>query len=160
MITLSPKHKKRLGIVLLIVIGVSTTVALAITAFRQNMLYFFSPSQVVAGEAPLDRVIRVGGMVSEGSVQRSEDSLAVQFSVTDFEHTIVVRYTGILPDLFREGQGIVAIGTMQPDGTFSADEVLAKHDENYMPPEVADALQATEAKTTSTTHPTLPQDNQ
>ncbi len=146
MITLSPKHKKRLGMVLLIVIGIGSTVALALTAFRQNMLYFFSPSQIIAGEAPHGRVIRVGGMVNKGSVQRARDSLQVSFNVTDFKHTIPVRYTGILPDLFREGQGIVAIGQMQPDGTFLADEVLAKHDEKYMPPEVAEALKAAEAK--------------
>ena len=146
MITLNPKHKQRLGIILLIVIGIGSTVALAVTAFRQNMLYFFSPSQIMAGEAPHNRVIRVGGMVTQGSVQRVRDSLQVNFNVTDFKYTIPVRYTGILPDLFREGQGIVAIGRMQADGTFLADEVLAKHDEKYMPPEVASALKAAEAK--------------
>jgi len=147
MITITRKHKQRLTVVLLIVIGISTSVALAVTAFRQNMLYFFSPSQIMAGEAPTERTIRVGGMVTQGSLQRSSDSLQVNFSVTDYKHTIGVQYTGILPDLFREGQGIVAIGQMQEDGTFSAAEVLAKHDENYMPPEVADALKA--AKTGS-----------
>ncbi len=132
------------------VTGIGIAVALAITAFSQNMLYFFSPSQVMAGEAPKNRVIRVGGMVSKGSVKRATDSLQVNFSVTDYAQTIPVQYTGILPDLFREGQGIVAIGQMQADGHFLADEVLAKHDENYMPPEVADALKAAEAKSTST----------
>ncbi|WP_216092634.1 cytochrome c maturation protein CcmE [Candidatus Marithrix sp. Canyon 246] len=122
-------------------IGISAAVALAVTAFRENMLYFFSPSQVMAGEAPTTRSIRLGGMVSKGSVQRASDSLLIKFSVTDYKHTVKVEYTGILPDLFREGQGIVAIGTMRTDGTFLADEVLAKHDENYMPPEVADALE-------------------
>lgn len=146
MITLNPQHKKRLGIILLMVIGIGSTVALALTAFRQNMLYFFSPSQIMAGEAPLDRVIRVGGMVTQDSVQRARDSLQVSFKVTDFEHTIPVQYTGILPDLFREGQGIVAIGRMQTGGTFLADEVLAKHDENYMPPEVAATLKSPEAQ--------------
>jgi cytochrome c-type biogenesis protein CcmE len=101
----------------------------------------------MAGEAPLNRTIRIGGMVTQGSLQRSSDSLQVNFSVTDYKHSIVVQYTGILPDLFREGQGIVAIGQMQEDGAFLAEEVLAKHDENYMPPEVADALKA--AKTGS-----------
>jgi cytochrome c-type biogenesis protein CcmE len=141
------KHKQRLIIVLLIVTGIGTSVALALTAFSQNMLYFFSPSQIMAGEAPLNRTIRIGGMVTQGSLQRSSDSLQVNFSVTDYKHSIVVQYTGILPDLFREGQGIVAIGQMQEDGAFLAEEVLAKHDENYMPPEVADALKA--AKTGS-----------
>lgn len=143
MITLTQTHKKRLIIVLLIVVGMSATVALAISAFRQNMLYYFSPSQVAAGEAPKERTIRVGGLVTQGSVQRASDSLFVQFKVTDFKHTIAIHYTGILPDLFREGQGIVAIGKMQPDGTFLASEVLAKHDENYMPPEVAASLKQT-----------------
>jgi len=133
-------HKKRLGIVLLIVLGISTTVALALTAFNENMLYFFSPTQIVAGEAPTDRMIRIGGMVNKDSLQRASDSLQVRFDVTDYAHTIPVEYTGILPDLFREEQGIVAIGQMQADGRFVAKEVLAKHDENYMPPEVADAL--------------------
>jgi cytochrome c-type biogenesis protein CcmE len=137
---MNKKHKKRFGIVLLMVVGISATVALALTAFSENMLYYFDPSQIVAGEAPTDRAIRVGGMVSDGSVQRASDSLEVKFSVTDYAHTIQVQYTGILPDLFREGQGIVAIGRMQEDGTFLANEVLAKHDENYMPPEVADSL--------------------
>ena len=140
MITMTQTHKKRLGIVLLIVLGISTTVALALTAFNENMLYFFSPTQIVAGEAPTDRMIRIGGMVKKDSLQRASDSLQVTFDVTDYAHTIPVEYTGILPDLFREEQGIVAIGQMQADGRFVAKEVLAKHDENYMPPEVADAL--------------------
>lgn len=146
MIRMSKKHKKRLGIVLLMVVGIGATVALALTAFSENMLYFFSPSQIMAGEAPTDRVIRVGGMVNKGSVQRASDSLQVNFSLTDNAHTIAVQYTGILPDLFREGQGIVAIGRLQGNDTFLADEVLAKHDENYMPPEVADALKAAKVK--------------
>ncbi len=129
---------------LLIMSGIGITVTLALTAFSQNMLYFFSPTQVVAGEAPTGRSIRVGGMVNKGSVERASDSLLVKFSVTDYAHTIQVQYTGILPDLFREEQGIVAIGQMQEDGSFIADEVLAKHDENYMPPEVAAALKAAE----------------
>ncbi|RKZ41013.1 MAG: cytochrome c maturation protein CcmE [Gammaproteobacteria bacterium] len=141
---MSKKHKKRLSIMLLIMSGIGITVTLALTAFSQNMLYFFSPTQVVAGEAPTGRSIRVGGMVNKGSVERASDSLLVKFSVTDYAHTIQVQYTGILPDLFREEQGIVAIGQMQEDGSFIADEVLAKHDENYMPPEVAAALKAAE----------------
>jgi len=140
-ITINKKHKKRLILIFIMLIGISAAVALAVTAFRENMLYFFSPSQVFAGEAPTTRSIRLGGMVTKGSVQRASDSLLIKFSVTDYKHTVKVEYTGILPDLFREGQGIVAIGTMRTDGTFLADEVLAKHDENYMPPEVADALE-------------------
>lgn len=155
MITINQKHKKRLAIVLLMVVGIGITVTLAVIAFNENMLYFFSPTQVMAGEAPMDRVIRVGGMVTKGSVERASDSLHVKFSVTDYAHTIPVEYIGILPDLFREGQGIVAIGQMQEGNTFLADEVLAKHDENYMPPEVADALKkAEETSTTSTTSTT------
>jgi cytochrome c-type biogenesis protein CcmE len=139
-ITMTQTHKKRLGIVFLIILGVGTAVTLALMAFNENVLYFFSPTQIVKGEAPINRVIRVGGMVNNGSVQRASDSLQVNFNVTDYEHTISVQYTGILPDLFREGQGIIAIGQMQADGSFKADEVLAKHDENYMPPEVAATL--------------------
>lgn len=143
MITLTKTHKKRLGLVLLIVIGISTTVALAINAFRANMLYYFTPTQIMAGEAPTDRVIRVGGMVNTGSVQRATENLQVTFQVTDYQHTLPIQYTGILPDLFREGQGIVAIGKMQANGTFLATQVLAKHDEKYMPPEVAASLKKT-----------------
>lgn len=140
MITVNKKHKQRLGIILLLLVGIGTAIALAITAFQQNMLYYFSPTQIADGKATKDRVIRVGGIVSKGSVQRSTDSLLVKFKVTDYKHTIAVQYIGILPDLFREEQGIVAIGRMQADGSFTADEVLAKHDENYMPPEVAESL--------------------
>jgi cytochrome c-type biogenesis protein CcmE len=142
-ITLTKTHKKRLGLVLLIVIGISTTVALAISAFRENMLYYFTPTQIMAGEAPTDRVIRVGGMVNKGSVQRATENLQVTFQVTDYQHTLPIQYTGILPDLFREEQGIVAIGKMQTNGTFLASQVLAKHDEKYMPPEVAASLKKT-----------------
>ena len=106
------------------------------------MLYFFSPTQVNAGEVPADRQIRVGGLVVDGSVNREEGSLAVRFDLTDSVQQITVLYEGILPDLFREGQGIVAIGELGLGGIFKADEVLAKHDENYMPPEVAEALKA------------------
>ncbi len=144
MIRISQTHKKRLSIVLLIVVGISITVTLAVTAFRENIMLFFSPTQIMAGEAPNDRLIRAGGMVSKGSVERAPDSLLVKFDITDYAQTIAVQYTGILPDLFREGQGIVATGRMQ-EGIFIAEEVLAKHDENYMPPEVADALKKAEA---------------
>lgn len=139
---MTPKRKKRLILILLLIIGIGTTVALAVTAFKQNMLYFFSPSQIISGEAPKNRVIRIGGLVAGGSLKRATDSLKVTFTLTDMAQSITVEYTGILPDLFREGQGIVAIGQIQPNGVFVADEVLAKHDENYMPPEVHDALEA------------------
>jgi cytochrome c-type biogenesis protein CcmE len=131
-----------------ILIGVGTATALAVTAFRQNMLYFFSPTQVAAGEAPAGHPFRLGGLVEGGSIQRAGDGLTVRFVVTDTAHRIPVTYTGILPDLFREGQGIVALGKLDHQGAFTADEVLAKHDENYMPPEVASALK------TAGSHPT------
>jgi cytochrome c-type biogenesis protein CcmE len=104
-------------------------------------LFFFSPSEVAAGEAPIERGFRIGGMVVDGSVERETGSLTVSFVVTDFAHSIPVSYTGVLPDLFGEGQGVVARGYLNADGSFTAEEVLAKHDENYMPPEVAEALE-------------------
>lgn len=134
-----PKRKKRLMLVTLMVAAIAVAVALLLNAFQQNMLFFFAPAQVVAGEAPEGHPFRIGGMVVDGSVERG-DSLKVRFTLTDGGGTVPVEYEGILPDLFREGQGIVARGTLGADGLFTADEVLAKHDENYMPPEVADAL--------------------
>jgi cytochrome c-type biogenesis protein CcmE len=125
----------------LVLVGVVVSVTLAFRAFRENLVYFFSPTQVAAGEAP-DRAFRLGGMVVDKSVTREPGSLTVHFALTDFAKTVPVSYTGLLPDLFREGQGIVAIGRLQGD-TFVADEVLAKHDENYMPPEVKEALAKT-----------------
>jgi cytochrome c-type biogenesis protein CcmE len=123
------------------VVGVAAAVALALLAIGENMLYFFSPTQVKAGEAPQGRTLRVGGLVVPGSVVRESGSLAVQFDLSDNRESLTVRYSGILPDLFREGQGIIATGALKPDGLFVAAEVLAKHDENYMPPEVAEALE-------------------
>jgi cytochrome c-type biogenesis protein CcmE len=120
--------------------GVAIAAALAFQAFRQNMMLFYDPSQVVAGEAPAGRTFRLGGMVTSGSVAREPGSLEVRFVVTDFAHSVPVSYTGVLPDLFREGQGVIAHGKLGADGVFTADEVLAKHDENYMPPEVAESL--------------------
>ena len=119
-------------------LGVAT--ALVLNAFQSNLVFFFTPSQVASNEAPRDRSFRVGGLVEAGSVVREKDALTVRFNVTDTAKTIPVVYTGILPDLFREGKGVVAQGKLGPDGTFKASEVLAKHDENYMPPEAADAL--------------------
>ena len=114
---------------------------LVLSAFEQNMLYFYTPTQIAAGEAPEGRRLRVGGLVEQGSVRRSPGSLEVRFDVTDLERTITVAYAGVLPDLFREGQGVVAHGSVGADGLFEADEVLARHDENYMPPEVAEMLE-------------------
>ena len=133
-------RRKRLITVALILAGVGTSVAFALQAFQKNLLYFYSPSQVESGEAPLVRTIRVGGMVEEGSVVRAPGSLEVRFILTDFANKLTVSYTGVLPDLFREGQGVVAEGRLRENGIFAATSVLAKHDENYMPPEVADAL--------------------
>jgi cytochrome c-type biogenesis protein CcmE len=114
--------------------------ALVLNAFQSNLVFFLTPSQVAANEAPHDRTFRIGGLVEAGSVVREKDALTVRFNVTDTAKTIPVVYTGILPDLFREGKGVVAQGRIGSDGTFRASEVLAKHDENYMPPEAADAL--------------------
>ncbi len=139
---MTPKRKQRLALVIVLVLGVGASVALALTSFKQNLQLFYSPKQIAAGEAPADKVIRVGGLVLNGSVQRQPGSIKVSFDVTDTADTLQVEYEGILPDLFREGQGIVAIGKLQQEGKFLASEVLAKHDENYMPPEVSDALQA------------------
>ena len=138
------KRSRRKVLIFAVVFGVGLATVLGLTAFEENLLYFYSPTQVKAGEAPETHSFRVGGLVVDGSVVRAEDSLKVQFDLTDNEETMTVEYTGILPDLFREGQGIVAMGTIQADGRFVADEVLAKHDENYMPPEVAEALEAAE----------------
>jgi len=131
--------------VIMVLFGVSIATVLGLTAFQENLLYFYSPTQVAAGEAPDNRSFRIGGLVVKGTVVRETEGLGVQFDLTDNTKTMTVEYTGILPDLFREGQGIVAMGKMQPGGLFIAEEVLAKHDENYMPPEVADALKASEA---------------
>ena len=122
----------------LAVLGIAT--ALVLSAFQSNLLFFFTPTQVAAGEAPQERAFRVGGMVQTGSVRREGDGLTVNFVVTDTAKTIPVSYTGILPDLFSEGKGVVALGKLDPDGLFRAQEVLAKHDENYMPREAQHAL--------------------
>jgi len=131
---------KRLVLVGVAILGVGAAAALAISALQSNISYFFSPSQVLAKEAPADRVFRLGGLVDQGSLTRAADGLTVTFDVTDRAQTVKVSYTGILPDLFKEGQGAVTKGRLGPDGVFYAEEVLAKHDEAYMPPEVADSL--------------------
>ncbi|MCP9339581.1 MULTISPECIES: cytochrome c maturation protein CcmE [Stutzerimonas] len=138
---MNPVRKKRLFIILAILAGVGVAVTLALSALKENINLFYTPTQIAAGEAPEGTRIRAGGMVEEGSVQRSNDSLTVTFRVTDYAEAVTIQYQGILPDLFREGQGIVALGRMNADGVLVADEVLAKHDENYMPPEVTAALE-------------------
>jgi len=136
-----PVRKQRLYLVLFIAVFSSAAVGLVLYALRGNIDLFYPPADVVAGKAPVDQPIRVGGMVVAGSVQRADDSLAVSFQLTDFKATVPVVYTGILPDLFGEGQGAVASGVLNGEGVLQATEILAKHDENYMPPEVADALE-------------------
>ncbi len=137
---MNPLRKKRLLIILAILAGVAIAVALALSALQQNINLFYTPTQIANGEAPQDTRIRAGGMVAKDSLKRTGDSLDVEFVVTDFAKNVTIRYRGILPDLFREGQGIVALGKLNADGVLIADEVLAKHDENYMPPEVTKAL--------------------
>ena len=129
---------KRMAIVGAIVGAVGIATALVLNAFQSNLVFFYTPTQVAAKEAPSGRTFRLGGLVTVGSVKR--DATVVEFSVTDTARTIPVRYVGILPDLFKEGKGVVAQGQMSSDGVFAAREVLAKHDENYMPPEAAEAL--------------------
>ncbi|HXZ59610.1 MAG TPA: cytochrome c maturation protein CcmE [Steroidobacteraceae bacterium] len=133
-------RQRRMTLVIGIVAGVSLAGALALSAFRKNVTFFFDPTQVAAGQVPAGQRFRLGGMVTEGSLRREPGSLEVHFVVTDFSHQVPVSYTGVLPDLFREGAGVVAHGRLRADGTFVADEVLAKHDEKYMPPEVARSL--------------------
>ncbi|HVN45635.1 MAG TPA: cytochrome c maturation protein CcmE [Steroidobacteraceae bacterium] len=133
-------RRRRLVVVLGILAGVSIAGALALSAFRQNVTFFFDPSQVAAGQVPAGERFRLGGMVVNGSLHREPGSLEVHFRVTDFNHEVPVSYDKVLPDLFREGAGVVAHGRLRSDGTFVADEVLAKHDEKYMPPEVARSL--------------------
>src|SRR5512145_1325338 len=136
---MTPRQKRMVGGIA-IVAGIGIATAFALKAFNQNMLYFYNPTQVAAGEAPTGRSIRVGGLVQSNSIQRAPGSMEVSFSITDFEKEVPVKYTGILPDLFREGQGTIVRGKFDDNGVFMAEEVLAKHDENYMPPEVKDSL--------------------
>lgn len=137
---MNPVRKKRLYLILAVLVGVGIAVTLVLQAFQQNMMFYYDPTQIKAGEAPTNRDIRIGGMVVDGSIKREENDLTVHFDLTDYKESVTVTYTGILPDLFREGQGIVGRGRIQDDGSIIAEEVLAKHDENYMPPEVADSL--------------------
>jgi len=137
---MKPRHK-RIAIIVggLAVLGVGT--ALLLNAFNKNLVFFFTPTQVLAKEAPQDRAFRIGGMVEQGSLKRDSQSLNIEFRVTDTAKTIPVAYTGILPDLFKEGKGVVAEGTLDSDGVFHASQILAKHDENYMPPEAKHAIE-------------------
>ena len=137
---MTPLRRRRFILVGLLVLGVSVALGLALLALQENINLFFSPTQVKAGEAPQQASFRLGGMGGEGSVQRPDADLSVEFVLTDTVEQVTVTYKGFLPDLFREGQGIVAQGMLNSNGIFEAKQVLAKHDENYMPPEVADAL--------------------
>jgi len=134
---MTPARKKRLLLITLMVVGVGVGVYFALKSLDENIMFFFTPTEVTAGKAPTNKLFRVGGMVVNGSVSRPGDGLTVQFDLTDNEKQVRVRYAGILPDLFREGQGIIANGKLNDNGEFVAQEVLAKHDENYMPPELA-----------------------
>lgn len=132
---------KRIGFIVAGLAGLGIAAALVLNAFQNNLVFFFSPSQVVAKEAPIGRHFRIGGLVEKGSMQRDSDGLTMRFSVTDTANSIPVVYKGILPDLFKEGRGCVAEGKVGTDGVFHADSVLAKHDENYMPPEAAQGIE-------------------
>jgi cytochrome c-type biogenesis protein CcmE len=140
---MTPARKKRLALIVLMVSGIAIGVGFALKSLDENIMFFLTPSEVARGKAPRDRLFRIGGMVVTGSVSRPGNGLTVQFDLTDNTSNLTVRYTGILPDLFREGQGIIANGQLGEDGAFVAQQVLAKHDENYMPPEIAEAMTKT-----------------
>lgn len=142
---MKPRHK-RFAMIATGVAALGIAAVLVLNAFEKNLVFFFTPSQVAANEAPQGRTFRIGGLVEPGSVKRQPDGVTVQFVVTDTAKTIPVLYRGALPDLFREGKGVVTQGRLGPDGMFHASEVLAKHDENYMPPEAAEALKQAHAK--------------
>jgi cytochrome c-type biogenesis protein CcmE len=143
---MTPARRRRLIVVFLVLMGVGVAAALGLTAFRKNILYYYTPSQVASGAAAPGRPFRMGGLVVLGSVQRVPGTMTVHFTLTDMQKSVPITYTGILPDLFREGQGIVVHGSLRGDGGFTADEVLAKHDEKYMPPEIAAAIEKAEAQ--------------
>lgn len=145
---MTPRYT-RLVVVLIVLTGVSVAAALGLTAFRKNILYYYTPTQVAAGAARDGRPFRMGGLVAMGSVQRLPGTMTVHFTLTDMHSSVPISYTGILPDLFREGQGIVVHGSLAKDGAFTADEVLAKHDEKYMPPEVAAAIRKAKQQQTA-----------
>ena len=143
---MKPRHK-RFVLIGVGIAGLVLSATLVLSAFQKNLVFFFTPSQVAANEAPVGKSFRIGGLVEKGSVKREADGVTVQFVVTDTANSIPVSYRGILPDLFREGKGVVTQGKLGPDGLFRAEEVLAKHDENYMPPAAQDALNQATAKT-------------
>ena len=144
---MTPHRKKRLGIILFIAVGLSLSIGLTLFALSQNIDLFYSPTQVAAGEVPSGQRFRIGGMVKDGSFLSAQDSLRVEFITTDYVNDVPIHDEGILPDLFREGQGIVAEGSIDTAGIFQATRVLARHDENYMSPEVKAALEAAGAST-------------
>ncbi|HYP67324.1 MAG TPA: cytochrome c maturation protein CcmE [Thiobacillaceae bacterium] len=144
---MKPRHK-RAALIVVALAAVGIAASLILNAFRSNIVFFFTPTQVASNEAPIGRGFRIGGMVKEGSLKR--DGVNVQFVVTDMAKSVPVSYVGILPDLFKEGKGVVAQGKLDSDGVFHATEVLAKHDENYMPPEAADALKRAQASGAAT----------
>lgn len=137
---MKPARKKRLFFIVFLIVGVALAAGFAMYAFNQNLMFYFSPTDVKQGKAPVDKLFRMGGMVVDGTFKKEPKSLKVHFDLTDYEKTVSVEYEGILPDLFREGQGIISRGKLNTNGVFVAEEVLAKHDENYMPPEVAESL--------------------
>jgi len=137
---MTPARKKRLSLIAVLILGTAIAVGLILKAMNENVMFFFSPTQIKAGEAPKNRPFRVGGIVVMGSVKRSADSVKVTFDLADSENSIPIIYHGILPDLFREGQGIIANGRLNKQNQLLAEEVLAKHDENYMPPEVEEMM--------------------
>jgi len=152
---MKPRHKK-LALIAAGLVALSAATALVLNAFESNLVFFFTPTQVAKGEAPVDRTFRIGGMVEEGSLRREADGLTVSFVITDRLNRLPVTYKGILPDLFKEGKGAVVQGRLKADGLFVADQVLAKHDENYMPPEAAHSLEEARkaaAQTGSTLRP-------
>ena len=143
---MKPARKKRLFFIVFLIAGVTLAAGFAMYAFNQNLMFYFSPTAIKQGKAPVDKIFRMGGMVVEGTFKKEPKSLKVHFDLTDFDKTVSVEYEGILPDLFREGQGIISRGKLNADGVFIAEEVLAKHDENYMPPEVAESLKKAKMK--------------
>lgn len=142
---MTPLRQRRLIVAVVVVVGAATTLALAVTALQQNLEFFYLPDKVVAGEVPTGKRVRAGGLVADGSIKRNETDLQVQFILRDLDGaSFPVEYTGLLPNLFKEGQGAIVSGVLDESGVFQADQVLAKHDENYMPPEVAHLISKSE----------------
>ena len=155
---MTPRRRRRLFLTLTVALGAAAAAGLSVNAFRQNILFFFTPTQVAAGEAPAGRAFRIGGLVKEGSFRREDGEIVARFVVTDSLSDVTVRYDGLLPDLFEEGKGVVARGEITPSGEMRATEVLAKHDENYMPPEAGAALEAARSLQSAPT-PSAPVDS-